>query len=108
MSVPAKLPTPTEGTATTIDRIQVNWTELTTMEETGGKFEILSYNLQISWIQDTWIEVVGETTPFTDLTYTESNLATGTDYKVKIRAQNSFGWGPFSDEITIRADEVPA
>jgi hypothetical protein len=78
------------------------------MEETGGIYQILSYHLEISWIQDTWLEVVGESSPFLDLTYIEDQLTTGTDYKFRIRAENAFGWGPWSDEVTIRADEVPA
>lgn len=37
-----------------------------------------------------------------------TQLVTGTDYKFKVRASNLFGWGQFSDEVTIRADQVPA
>jgi hypothetical protein len=33
---------------------------------------------------------------------------TGQDYVFRIRASNIFGWGEFSNEVTIRADEVPA
>ena len=33
---------------------------------------------------------------------------TGTDYKFRMRARNMHGWGPFSDIVTIRADDVPA
>ena len=27
---------------------------------------------------------------------------------MRVRASNSFGWGPFSDEVVVRTDEVPA
>ena len=81
---------------------------MTTMEETGGTFSIVSYHLQMSWLTDTWVDVIGGSTPYLGLTYIENSLTMGTDYKFRIRASNSFGWGPYSDEITIRADEVPA
>lgn len=103
------MPAPTEGPATTYDRIQLNWHELTTTEETGATYSILSYHLQISYLPDTWLDVVGgDANLFTQTTYTESNLVTGQDYKFRIRASNSFGWGEYSSEVTIRADEVPA
>lgn len=108
MAVPAKMPVPTEGSATTFDRIEVDWLEMTTMEETGGTYAIVSYNLQISIIADTWADLVGGSAPYLGLSHLEEGLTTGTDYKFRIRASNSFGWGPYSDVVTIRADEVPA
>lgn len=35
-------------------------------------------------------------------------MTTGSDYIFRVRASNEFGWGTYSDEVTIRADEVPA
>ena len=51
---------------------------------------------------------MGGNSAFTSLSYTKTGLVTGTDYKFKARASNLFGWGEFSDLVTIRADEVPA
>jgi hypothetical protein len=108
MAVPGKMTTPTEGSATTFDSIETHWLEMTTLEETGGTYSIVSYHLQISAVTDVWVDVIGGSTPYLGLTYIESGLVTGTDYKFRVRASNSFGWGPYSDEVTIRADEVPA
>jgi hypothetical protein len=55
-----------------------------------------------------WDELFGETNPFTTLTHTKTGLNVGTDYRFRIRASNVHGFGPFTDEVTIRADEVPA
>jgi hypothetical protein len=46
-SVPSKMPTPTEGSGTSFDRIQVNIHEMATLIETGGTFSILSYEIQM-------------------------------------------------------------
>ena len=45
---------------------------------------------------------------FTQLTYTKTGLVTGGDYQFRARASNSFGWGEFSEIVTIKADDVPA
>jgi len=41
------MPTPTEGSATSFDRIQVILHEMVTLIETGGTFSILSYEIQM-------------------------------------------------------------
>ena len=80
----------TEGSATTIDRIQLDWIALTTFEETGNTFSISSYNLQML-DADTgdWDEVVGETSGFFGTSYTKLDLIMGTDYTFRIRASNA-------------------
>ena len=47
MQEPMKMATPTEGSQTTFDSIEVLWTALTTLEETGGTLSIHSYNLEM-------------------------------------------------------------
>jgi hypothetical protein len=54
-----------------------------------------------------WSTLTGNT-PYTLLTHVEANLQTGVEYVFRVRASNLFGWGEFSDSVTIRADEVPA
>jgi hypothetical protein len=39
------MPTPVEASETTYDKIQVSWVALSSLEETGGTLEILSYEL---------------------------------------------------------------
>jgi hypothetical protein len=44
----------------------------------------------------------------TDEYYTTSFLTTdGENYKFKVQARNTVGYGPFSDEIIIRAARIP-
>ena len=81
------------------------------MQETGGTEVIDSYNLEIyDSGSGSWTEVVGETIsyPFTDLTFTQTGLTTGVDYRFRVRAKNVHGFGAYSDEITIRADDKPS
>jgi hypothetical protein len=51
---------------------------------------------------------VGGSSVSTLLVHTETGLTTGKDYMFRVRASNSFGWGEYSDSVTITADEVPA
>lgn len=59
-------------------------------------------------LTEIWSSLIGGTSAYTLITHVESGLITGTDYKFRVRASNLFGWGEFSEEVTIRADEVPA
>lgn len=82
---------------------------MSSLVETGGTFSITSYNLQMrSSSTDSWVSIVGGSTSYTLLTYTKTGLTQGVDYQFRIQASNSFGWGPFSDVVTIRSDNVPA
>jgi hypothetical protein len=58
---------------------------------------------------NTWVSLVGGDSNYnTQLEWTEAGLTTGQDYKFRVRASNTFGWGDYSDEVTIRADDFPA
>jgi hypothetical protein len=54
-----------------------------------------------------WTSLINTTTSQT-LSYTKTNLLIGVDYRFRVRASNNFGWGLFSDELTIRTDDVPS
>ena len=94
---------PTEGPLTSHNQIEVNWLALTTPLEIGNS-PILSYMLL-------WDNNSGSV----DITVTDSDTLTslitgldqGNDYKFKVSARNIYGYGPFSDEVTIRASDVP-
>ena len=107
MSVPQKMLTPQKGLLSTIDKIEVYWAEMTTMEETGGTFFISSYELQMRVPSGNWTSLVGGISSQTDLAYLKTGLVTGINYVFRVRASNSYGWGPYSDEATIRTDDVP-
>lgn len=99
---------PTEDPSTTTNKIVLNWTAFTTMLETGNTFSIDSYNLQVfNSLTNLWNEVVGETTPFTILTYTMTEVTMGKDYSFRIRASNVHGFGEYSNTVIVRADDKP-
>lgn len=84
-------------------QIQVDWIALTTVEEIGNS-EILSYQL-------VWDSNSGTTNIIAsqnlELTKVLIGLTRGSDYIFKIRAQNIYGYGEFSDMVTVRASSVP-
>jgi len=91
------------------DQIEIAWTALTLVTETGGS-PILSYNVQ--WDKgegtSTFYELLGYSSTFTSTSHiVTSGIVGGTDYVFKIRALNYWGWGDFSSEVTIRASETP-
>lgn len=52
---------------------------------------------------------MGEYSQYTGTSYIIGiGIQAGASYKFKVRAQNKWGWGPFSDEITIIASGPPA
>jgi hypothetical protein len=80
---------------------------MTTELETGGTYFITSYHLQMS-VAGVWSDVVGGSSAFTSTSYTVTGLVEGNNYGFRVRASNSFGWGSFSDVVTISADDVPS
>ena len=89
--------------------IDFSWDRLTTNEETGGT-SILSYNVQ--WDGGTsgyqFYNRVGYSATFDGDTYSISaNVEVGKSYQVKIAAKNYWGWGAFSDVLTIKASSFP-
>jgi len=76
------MPTPTEGSGTSFDRIHVNIHEMATLAETGGTFSILSYEIQmLAPGSIIWESLVGGgAVLFTQLTHTKTGLVTGGDY----------------------------
>ena len=70
---------------------------------------IASYNLEMyDAATSAWVEVVGETNPWTSLSFTKTALTVGTDYRFRIRSENVHGFGAYSDEAVIRADDKPS
>jgi len=70
----------------------------------SGNSQILAYEL-------VWNNGSGETSVFVsenlDTSRILSGLTQGTDYIFKVRARNIYGFGVYSDEVTIRAASVP-
>jgi hypothetical protein len=88
--------------------IKVDWTALITSLETGA-LPILSYSLEWDQAADSWISLVGESTPYTGLTYTVSDgVQPGELTKFRLRAQNAHGWGPYSDVMEAVTSWIPS
>jgi hypothetical protein len=110
VSVLPKKPTqtPFRGDDTSPSQIQVKWNLLDLDTENGGS-QILSYNLQ--WDAGNGVVNVnleGYSTAYlhSDLIVT-SGVSAGTLYKFRYRARNVYGWGDFSEEVTIKAARQP-
>ena len=56
---------------------------------------------------DVWIDLRGLSPLSTSNTYSTSAVIAGTTYKMRVRALNKYGWGPFSNVGNIRAAGAP-
>jgi len=55
-----------------------------------------------------WYHLAGYSFDFTSTSYTASaKIVKGTTYRIRIRAKNYWGWGPYSGELSIKASTVP-
>lgn len=80
-----------------------------TGDYTGGS-AITSYNLQykVTGSSSSFISLSGEIPSSTTTTYVKSGLIAGTSYDFIYRVKNIYGWGPFSNSISIKAATIPA
>jgi heterodisulfide reductase subunit A-like polyferredoxin len=98
--------TPTRDSTTAINKLVVNWVP----PINDGYSAVQSYNLQ--WDKGTdglqWINLIGFDNENLALTYTvTSYIVPGGIYKLKVRAKNYWGWGEFSDVLTIKSATWP-
>ncbi len=100
--------TPFRGADTSPSQIEVKWNELLLPLQNGGS-EVLSYNLQ--WNAGSGqvnINLVGYSAPYLHaVNVVTSGVTAGALYNFRYRARNVYGWGPFSDEVTIKAARQP-
>jgi hypothetical protein len=87
----------------TATSIKVLWTALISSEETGNS-EILSYNLW--WDANSGTTNINLYEDYTSNTIVEG-LMPGSGYQFKVRASNIYGYGEFSDVVTLIPDAVP-
>jgi hypothetical protein len=106
---PLTMATPTMGSSTSTTSLHIEWLALVFGQPTGGA-SIDSYHLQ--WDQGTgaWADLVGQDGSYQLLTThtVNSGVVGGEDYRVRVRAHNVHGWGPYSPEGIIYATSVPA
>lgn len=77
------------------------------LSDTGGT-EIISYNVQWDAGTDTFTSLAGFSSNFIDDVYfATASVEPGQTYRIKIRARNYWGWGDFSETITMKASTMP-
>jgi len=112
-TIPNKMLAPTRhsvrATTTTISKIVVDWQAL--VSPANGYVNVVSYNLQ--WDKGTggtsWSNLVGYNTDSLVLQLAVAdNIQKGSFYQFKVRAKNFWGWGAFSDIVSIKAAKFPA
>lgn len=94
----------TMGSLSTATSLQLQFSQLISYNETGNS-EILGYN--IWWDANTGVTNISLTeTIMTN--YTVNGLIAGYSYMFKIRAFNIYGYGPFSEIITLVPNAAPS
>ncbi|CDW74138.1 pa14 multi-domain protein [Stylonychia lemnae] len=109
---PDQMLLPFRGSQTSTNQIQVSWSSLSArrLASSGGS-PVISYNLQ--WDAGTngasWYDLVGLQPAYLSTSYlVTTGIVSGQSYEFRVRAKNIFGWGSFSDQITLKASTVPA
>lgn len=96
--------------------MEVTWPAIpaNSIEAGGITTTILSYNIYINQgnitdpAVDVWTDFGGYSTLSLATSFTKStDIIPGTTYKVKLRALNKYGWGPFGDPAGIRCASKP-
>lgn len=104
--VPAQMQSVTKGSESTASSLQINWVGLYTPEETGNS-EILGF--QLFWDANSGSANIKlfEAQP-NEFTYSVHSLVAGLEYQFKVRAENIYGYGDFSELEVVIPDAVPA
>jgi hypothetical protein len=110
MTAPTSMGAPVRDPDSSDSQIIATWSTLSGDAYTGGAL-IISYGLE--WDEGSsgsaWAELTGHTvrTLATSFTVT-SGLTAGLGYMFRLRAENIYGWGPYSTTTTIYAAGLPA
>ena len=83
-------------TASTDKSIRVYWNPIVSDLDTGA-VPITSYSLEWDQANGNWQSVVGNPIDFVAINFTIVNsVVPGQSYKLRLRARNVYGWGPYS------------
>lgn len=102
--------TPIEGTGTSATQIVFTYLPLTDLSTGGDDIDILSYNSEVyDSANSAWVELEGETSDYTSLTVTFVSgtpipIVSGETYQIRVRAENIYGFGEYSETVLIKAD----
>jgi hypothetical protein len=90
----------------TATSIKVDWSPMTANNFTGGS-AIISYSLEWDLSVGNWQQLT--VNPSLALTYTvNSGIIAGQVYSFRLKAQNQYGWGPYSEIIVATPSSVPS
>lgn len=106
---PQVMPAPTKGVLTLQTQVHVLWSDVN-FTPNNGDSDIITYNVQ--WDKGTlgkfWYNLIGSSTNSLTTSYIVTNsIVPGDYYQFKVRAQNKWGWGPFSPVFTIQSSTIP-
>lgn len=109
MTAPTRMNDPVRDPDSSDSQIIVEWAALSGAADTGGA-TVTSYGLE--WDAgtggSTWSELAGHTVATLATTFTvTSGLVAGQGYLFRLRAENIYGWGPYSGQTLIYAAGLP-
>lgn len=96
--------------------MRVTWTNLKNNQQEAGGWTctISSYHVQrnqgnnTNTATDVWTDIKGlASNDSANWALTTSGIIGGTTYKIRIRAYNKYGWGPWSSTVNVRCAKVP-
>lgn len=107
--IPFQMATPTRGSLTNINQLHIEWIEL--IGDDTGSATIESYNLQLDDGTNPWLDILGDGVTYPYQTGTSviivDSIIPGHSYQIRVRAYNAHGWSAWSEELTIKASDVP-
>ena len=104
---PLQMTPPVEGSATSTSTLEVTWSTVSSLNDGGSA--VTSYNLYWDQGIGSWVTLVGQNSSYLGTSYTIGvGIMQGATYSFKVRAENMWGFGPFSTTTSIVASTVPS
>lgn len=102
------------GALTTQTQLEVEWDDYTNQAARGGlTATIISYRIEWDSGLDgdaSWTVLAGIISHHTNLEYlhdVSGTVSSGIRYRFRIAARNKYGWGDYSDVVSVLAAVVP-
>ena len=109
-TTPTGMNDPQRNSESSDTQIILDWNPLILSDLRSGGATIISYSLE--WMEQggvTWEILTGHTVRTLATTFTVSTgLTPGQGYLFRLRAENVYGWGPYSNEVTVYAAGLPS
>lgn len=105
---PTQMASPVRGSNTGVDQLEITWSLLTSPED--GYSSVTTYALywDAGTSGSTWTSLVGVSSDYLLSSYlVTEGVTVGESYQFKIQAENFWGWGSYSDVVTVVAATTP-